>query len=278
MKKQYGLIGYPLGHSMSAFIHKRLFELSKQDAEYLMLEFPPEKLDEKAKELKKLAGFNITMPYKKDILQYLDGLDEKALLYGAVNTVNCGKKVVGCNTDVVGFLKSTDLLGGIANKKICIIGAGATAKMAATEAVLANSEVTIAVREGSLSKADNLCFDVARLSPTAKVSATTISQITEHYDMLINCTPVGMYPKTDAMPIDEDKLGLFNSVLDLIYNPIETNLIRCAKAKGLSTSSGMTMLVWQAVIAHEIWYFAKFEQADIDKLIADASEHLAKIR
>ncbi len=263
---------------MSAFIHQRLFELSNQDAEYLMLEFPPNELDEKAKMLKKLSGFNITMPYKKDILKHLDGLDEKALLYGAVNTVNCGKKVVGCNTDVVGFLKSTDLLGGIANKKICIIGAGATAKMAATEAILANSEVTIAVREGSLSKADELCFALARLKPTAKVSATTIPQITEHYDMLINATPVGMYPKTDAMPIEEDKLGLFSSVLDLIYNPIETNLIKAAKAKGLATSSGMTMLVWQAVKAHEIWYFAKFEQADIDKLIADASEHLAKIR
>ena len=108
-KRNFAVIGHPIGHTMSPFIHKRLFELANQNGDYAILDISPEELPEKIKTLNELAGYNITIPNKQSIIPYLDSLDKKAALYGSVNTVKNGSERVGFTTDSDGFLKALQI-------------------------------------------------------------------------------------------------------------------------------------------------------------------------
>lgn len=275
--KAFGLIGYPLGHSMSGIIHKELFRLSDINASYSMIEVEPKLLAEQfSNELKKLNGFNVTIPHKINIIPFLDELSFKAELFGSVNTVEISDgKIIGHNTDCGGFLRALEMADISLSGRVLLCGSGGVARMLAFETVLAGAELTIAVRDSDIPAANQIKQEIKdKLDKDCGV--IMLSEAEEGYDLIINGTPVGMYPNVDACPLSEKIVKSAGAVFDVIYNPIETKLIKYAKQAGLKCSSGLSMLVWQAAIAEEIWNGVKFSYEDINKVIAITEKELEK--
>ena len=265
--KNFALIGYPLGHSMSGIIHKELFKTAKIEGSYSLTEIKPEDLESELESLKRLNGFNVTIPHKTNIIPFLDALSKKAGLFGAVNTVDVKNGVLtGHNTDCTGFLRalsSADIeLGG----RVLICGCGGVSRMFAFESALANCDITFAVRKESLEKCKILSEELdEKLS--AKSRIVFLDDAGEGYDLIINGTPVGMFPNISASPLSEKTVVSSKAVFDSIYNPDETLLIRYARQAGIKHQNGLSMLVWQAAAAEEIWNSVNFEDEDVDKII-----------
>ena len=276
--KNYRVIGYPIGHSMSPFIHKELFSIKGFSADYDKLEVAPENLSEDFDTvLKKLDGFNVTIPHKVNIIRHLDRLDASAAEYGAVNTVaNLGGEFVGYNTDACGFLAGLRICGIDLKGEVLVYGYGGAARTIITEALKAGCEVTIGTTkqfyEGALPIAAEFSEKFGK-----KIKILTDEDITEHYDLLVNATPLGMYPKIDAMPLTEDKINLFDAVYDIVYNPEETRLLRVAKEKGKKCGGGLSMLVAQAAKAHEYFYGAEFSEDEVLEIIEKTAAEQERI-
>lgn len=274
--KRYAVIGHPIGHTMSPFIHKRLFELSGIEAEYSVYDVPPEKLDQQFKsELSKLNGFNITIPHKQAIIPFINELDKKAEMYGSVNTFfNDNGNYKGYTTDPDGFLLALENAGIVYSGRTVIIGCGGVARTMAYEAILAKNDLTFAVRPEDLEIARELMEELIAFEKDAKVSVCEIKDLSGEIDVLVNATPVGMFPNTDACPVSDEVIKNSKAVFDAIYNPLETKLIQKAKANGSKAVGGMSMLVWQAVVAQTKWNDVSFNREDIDKLCLDCIEEL----
>ena len=270
MTKHYGLIGYPLGHSLSPQIHRRLFELAGIEAEYELIEIPPEKLKDNFAYLKTLDGFNITIPHKIPIIELCDGLSEGAQRYGSVNCIMTEHGTsIGYNTDKFGFVKSIEHLGAALTSRVCLLGCGGVGRMMAIEAACLNAELTFAVREEDIPVAEGIRKDINGLFPHRTVNIIRLADMGGWYDLVIYASPVGMFPKTEFSPLKKEQLEGVKYLFDAIYNPTETLLFRYAEELGVKAVTGMSMLVLQAVSAHEIWNHSKYEQADIERLIAD---------
>lgn len=272
------VIGHPLGHSMSPFIHKRLFFLRGLEAEYSAVDIPPDRLEtELSAWLKSAGGVNVTIPHKQAVIPFLDGLSGRADLYRSVNTIKIGQDgCFGYNTDADGFLLALQG-GGISLKgRVLLLGCGGVGRTFACEAALAGCEIVNAVRNADLDQAETLREFVRQLSPQTNYQLTTLDAVNGEFDLLINATPVGMYPNCDAMPVDTSVLSNAAAVFDAVYNPAETSLLRCARANGAKALGGMPMLVWQAAAAHKIWFDAEFEQTAIAQLIEDASAEMQR--
>ncbi|WP_312644396.1 shikimate dehydrogenase [Hydrogenoanaerobacterium sp.] len=270
MTRKFGILGYPLGHTMSPPIHKRLFELSGHTDDYDIYEISPEELTDKMPMLKALSGFNVTIPHKVGLLGYMDELDETALRYKALNVVSCGSRYIGYNTDCYGFRKTIEQMGADLSRSVCVLGAGGVGRMFAIESALCGAQVTLAVRASGVELAQRVQFDIRSQIPEAQVRIVeieTLHLLGEDFHLLINATPVGMYPKVDAMAVDPALLPRCEYVFDSVYNPTVTKLMREAQAAGCKVAGGMAMLVWQAVKAHEIWDNAHYSTNDITALI-----------
>lgn len=279
MTKKFGILGYPLGHTMSPPIHKRLFELSGHDGDYDIYEIPPEELETKMPMLKALAGFNVTIPHKVELLAYMDELDETAKRYKALNVVSCGSKYIGYNTDCYGFRKSIEQMGASLSGSVCVLGAGGVGRMFAIESALCGAQVTIAVRESGIELARRVQSDIRAQNPNAQVRIADIAKLhlhNESYHLLINATPAGMYPKIDTMAVDAALLPQCEYVFDSVYNPTVTKLMHEAKKAGCKVAGGMAMLVWQAVKAHQIWDNADYDANDIHALINEMAQTVDK--
>ncbi len=273
--KNYALLGFPLSHSLSPEIHKLLFSFSQTEAEYTLAQIPPEEFAQRANELFKLDGFNITIPYKLDIIGMLDEMSVQALQFNSVNTVVCGEKNIGHNTDVFGFVSAIEQMGtSFKNKKILLLGSGGSANMIATQAVISDCEVTIAVRKTSLHKAESLKERILSLFPSAKINTCSLDDSIGAHDILVNATPVGMYPNTDACPVSEEVIANCEYIYDLIYNPLSTKLLESGEKLGKICSNGLSMLVLQAMHAHKIWYDADFSNDQIACVIAEMTKIL----
>lgn len=277
MKKKFGLIGYPLGHTMSPFIHKHLFEITKTDATYEAIETPPEKLKEQIDYLRSFDGFNITIPHKEAVIPLLSSLSESATLYGAVNTVCCKNGLLtGHSTDAYGFSAALKLAEIPLSGKVLILGCGGVARTIATECALNGCEVTIAVRPSSILKAKALIFDLKeRFTTTAEV--ITPNEITGEYTLAVNGTPLGMYPNIHSSPLSLKQMEGIKYFFDAVYNPEDTQFIKTAQSLGKKAVSGMGMLVLQAAKAHQHWYGAKFEPEDIARLIALSNKEMRRL-
>lgn len=227
---KYGLIGEKLSHSFSAIIHPKiadykyeLKEIQKDELESFMLS-------------RDFCGINVTIPYKYDVIKYLDFVEDNALKIGAVNTiVNKNGKLFGYNTDYLGLLHSikrefTNLKG----KKALILGDGATSRTA--KAVLETLE------------AEKILI-VSRHPSGEQISYFEAENTYNDAEVIINATPAGMYPNIDAAAISLKNFNNLELVVDVIYNPIKTNLIIEAESKGVVAFGGMYMLVAQAVFA-----------------------------
>jgi len=273
----FALIGFPLGHSMSPFIHKRLFELSEKNDDYELFEINPENLQQGFETaIEKYNGLNVTIPHKTEVIPYLDMLDESAKRYNAVNCVaKKDDKLIGYNTDCIGFLRSVpeDAL----SKKVLICGCGGAGRMMAIEAAAHGADLTIAIKDFAAQQAETLKEEINRKYPSVSVKITDIDNIEGEFDLLANATPVGMYPNIDACPVSESVIKNCKNVFDAVYNPNKTILVKTAERFGINAVGGMSMLVLQAVAAHEIWYGASFAKEQIDELISDASEAVMKM-
>ena len=243
--KRYGCIGKKLTHSFSREIHSRL-----ADYKYDLIELSEEEI-QPFFEKKDFEAINVTIPYKQAVIPYLDSVSDIAQRIGAVNTiVNRDGKLYGYNTDYYGMKALIERVGLTLNgKKVLILGTGGTSKTATVVATdMGAAEIFLVSR----SKSD-VCIDYN-------------NAITAHPDaqIIINTTPSGMYPDCESCPIDISAFGRLEGVIDAVYNPLSTNLVRDAKNKGIKAEGGLYMLVMQAVFAVE-----RFTDADISRDVAD---------
>ena len=247
---EYGLIGEKLGHSFSREIHEKL-----RGYAYELRELRPEEVGAflTAREFR---GINVTIPYKETVIPYLDEIDEAAREIGAVNTVvNRGGKLYGYNTDFLG-MRELMLREGIdpAGKKVLVLGSGGTSKTAMTVAKSLGASVVLRVSRQK--RDDCITYEEARA---------------EHADaeIIINATPVGMYPNTDASPVDLADYPKLSGVVDAIYNPLRTKLVLAAKACGIRATGGLFMLVGQAAVAAEHFTGVPGDPADVARVYGE---------
>ncbi len=258
--KLYCLIGTPVSKSLSPNIHNLIFQYNLINAKYLAFNIKNTSELEKAVEgIRALGiqGFNVTIPYKIGVMKYLDEIDEKAKILGAINTVvNIDGKLKGFNTDGDGFVKSLKDIGvDIKNKKIAIIGAGGAAhSIAVSLAYEGTNELIIFNR--TIKNANNLKQLVKTYFPLINVSCYEIgdeTNIPNNIDILINTTPIGMYPNINDIPISLNLFTTNTMIYDIIYKPKKTKLLLEAEKLGYKTLNGLDMLINQAIYSQQIW-------------------------
>lgn len=274
--KKYAVIGHPIGHTMSPFIHTRLFQLGDIEAEYTKIDIAPENLAQEYKNtLSKLDGYNITIPHKTNIISLIDEIDDKAKMYGSVNTVaNRNGVATGYTTDPDGFLKALESAQISLDGRVVIVGCGGVARTMAYETVLKNLPLLFAVRKEDTQIAQLLCNEIKDTVKGAEADYCLIEELSGDIDLLVNATPLGMHPNIDVQPVSDSVISKCANVFDAVYNPLETLLIKKALANGANAVGGMAMLVWQAVVAQEKWNDVVFDRNDIAKLCIDASNEL----
>ena len=278
MLKKYGVIGYPIGHTMSPFIQKELFALRGFEAEYDKYQIEPEKLAEEfSSTLKHLDGFSITIPHKIAIMSFCDQIDATAAEYGAVNTV-CKRdgKYLGFNTDAYGFLKGLQFSNIPLEGRVLIYGFGGAARTLITESLKAGCEVTVGTTAELKVQAEPVVAELAAKNGK-NISILTNEEIEKEFDLLVNATPVGMYPKVGVSPLAEELVDLFSYVYDIVYNPAETELLRIAKQKNKICGGGLSMLVCQAQLSQYHWYGAEFSREETALVIEKSAKELAEV-
>ncbi len=274
MSSAYCLIGHPLGHSLSPFIHSRLFALSGMKETYDLCDIAPADLATSFPSLlHTIKGCNVTIPHKQQVLPFLDRLEGKAALYQTVNTVAVtADGTVGYNTDADGFLCALRDADIPLKGRVFLLGAGGAGTVLAYEAALAGCDV-IVYDPFATEAAQRLCARLREIAP--QVHCTAVTDLpTGDCDLLINSSPVGMYPHTDRCPVPDEFIARAAAVFDVIYNPRRTLLLQKAAANDAKTAGGMAMLVWQAAIAQGHWYGATFDASDIAAIIDDCYTEL----
>ena len=258
-KTTYALFGWPLGHTMSPELHAQLFEVSGQDADYIGVAVPPEDLPE-AFELakRKLGGINCTIPHKKAVIPLLDEIDTAARDLHSVNTVRFADgKATGFNTDILGFAESLNRDGvSLQGKKVLLLGYGGAASVMAYHCVTQGAYLTITGR--NLEKAETLQKQLTDAVPGARISVFSRRHIPRDIHIVLNSTPVGMYPKENAAPLHYLPHKT-EYVFDAIYNPPVTSTMKLANPRKTKTRDGLFMLVMQAAHAQTIWTGVTFE-------------------
>lgn len=242
---KYGLIGYPLGHSFSISYFNEKFQNEGIDAIYENYEIPTiEILSEILDSNPELKGLNVTIPYKQQVLKYLDSVSPEAKAIGAVNVIRvvhdgAKTRLKGFNSDVIGFTKSIEAVIEPCHKKALILGTGGASK---------------AVNFGLQS----LGLETLFVSRTPREGAISYEDITpemiKEYNVIVNCTPVGMYPHADECPnLPYFAMDTHTLLYDLIYNPDETLFLRRGKEHGATIVNGLEMLLLQAFASWEFW-------------------------
>jgi len=256
--KLYGIFGYPVEHTFSPAMHNAAFQRLHLDACYVPFAVSPQNLGEAVMALIPLGlcGVNVTVPHKEKIMTYLDGLSEEAQLIGAVNTIEIKEgNLIGHNTDGRGFLRSLRDNAGFdpSGKQILIIGSGGAARAVAFSLALAGTK-KIVLTDLDQKKAVALVTDITEKTGRSVeyVEQESVSDFATDVHCVINATPLGL-KKTDPLPIARESIHGKHLICDLVYNPSETRLLHVAKANGAKILSGIGMLLYQGVIAFEIW-------------------------
>ena len=261
----YGIVGFPVKHTLSPVMQEAAFVRSNIKAYYLALELDPGAFRNIMRKLPRLvlSGFNVTVPYKEKVIAYLDQLTPEARSVGAVNTVfRKGKKWVGANTDIDGFLTSLKKDGGFnpKGKKVLVFGAGGAAR-GVVYGLCREGAKSVWVANRRLSRAQKIAKDMKHHFPktgwqTSGLSETSVKAAFDSVDLVIHATSVGLSSKEASLfpyaliPAAKKKKILF---LDLIYDPEETNILKAARRKGHRTLGGAGMLLYQGAKAFEYW-------------------------
>jgi len=252
----YGVIGYPVAHSMSPLMHNREFQALQLDHYYTAFSIHPDDLEKAIESVRLLQinGLNVTIPHKVKVMEYLDEIDEEARLIGAVNTIiNRDGLLIGTNTDGEGYLRSLlPIVDTLHSKNVILIGAGGAARAIAT--TLARHGVqTLDVANRTVAKAEALVKHINRFAGGKALSLSDAEERLSYYDIIINTTSVGMSPNVEESPIRLDHLKTGAVVSDLIYNPLKTKLLKQAEAKGAIIHNGVGMFVHQGALAFQKW-------------------------
>ena len=185
-------------------------------------------------------------------------------------------KATGHNTDCFGFLRALEMADIKLGGNVLLCGSGGVARMFAFESILAGANLTIAVRADDIPAANLIKKEISeKLQKNAEV--ITLDEVEGEFDLLINGTPVGMYPKVDASVLPKEKVEKCKAVFDAVYNPQETLILKYAKDSGIKYSNGLPMLVWQAAVAQEIWFDIEFSMDEIKKVLKITQEEMEKI-
>jgi shikimate dehydrogenase len=248
--KIFGLIGEKLSHSFSPAIHQQIYQKLGIDAAYHLFEVQPPLLAAAIEGLRALNinGVNITIPYKIHTMEHLDQISPEAAAIGSVNTIlNDQGFLTGYNTDYFGFQKTLAHYGiPVKGKRIMVLGSGGASR--AVVAALRScdvSEILMLARDPQ--RVTGFEGRVCRILPYEQISDGG------HCALLVNCTPVGMYPNRESSPLPKSQLPQFDCVLDLIYNPAATKLMKEAAQLGIPAYNGLYMLAAQAAAAIELW-------------------------
>ncbi len=253
------VIGHPIEHSMSPIMHNAALKDLSLDYVYVAFNIPPNDLKKAVLGFKmfNIKGINVTIPYKENIIPYLDEIDPLAEKIGAVNTIkNEGKYLIGKNTDASGAKKALlDAGCEISGKKALILGAGGAAKAVSFAISEDLDALYIANRteKRSIKLAKDLTNKTAIKAIGKNMSINTLKNLLDEVDILINTTPLGMYPDIEESPISEEMLRNDLFVFDIVYNPLETRLIKEASKIGCKTLGGLDMFVNQGALAFEWW-------------------------
>ena len=266
--RMIALIGSPIEHTISPLIHNTLSSHLGKNLIYVPFKVEKNRLDYVVEAFKELGvvGFNVTIPYKREIMRFVDEKTTDAMLMGAVNTVKIvGGKLIGYNTDAEGFARSIKEETGynFQDKSIIIIGAGGTARAIAVKIAMEGAKKIAIINRTSSSAvelAELINYNVSDVVSAFDYYGKALPILFEESDIIINTTAVGMYPDIDEMPLEKmDNIQPQHIVYDVIYNPFESKFLKLARDKGAKTINGLGMLIYQAVSAYEIWTGVRIE-------------------
>jgi shikimate dehydrogenase len=259
--KVFGLMGESLSHSLSPMIHKYVYDMLHLEASYSLYQVQPAMLEAAVHGIRALdlRGVNVTIPYKVKVMEFLDDISIEAKKIGAVNTIlNDGITLTGYNTDYFGFGRMLEKYNiNPAEKTAVILGSGGAAK-----------SVTSYLLDKGVSELYIVSREPNRVTTYSKCKLITYEHLDRisHGDLLINCTPIGMFPNLDAAPISKHHTTKFEAVIDLIYNPLNTLLMTQAIEMQIPAYNGLYMLVSQAIASIEIWYGITIDEAIVHEV------------
>ncbi len=278
--KLLAVIGHPIGHSLSPLMHNAVFNELNINSVYLCFDIKPESLGKfvvgaKAMQVK---GINVTIPHKVTVMEHLDEISKEAELIGAVNTIKFNEnsgKTTGYNTDGSGCVRALQEAGeDLTGKHIFMLGAGGAARAICFQCVLEGANVTITNRTEEFFMAENLSKEICeKLNKEVSVVEFSNDKIKEQLmnsDILIHTTPIGMFPDNENCIIPGEIIPSHLTVMDIVYNPIETKLLKLAAEKGCKTVPGVGMFVHQGAEAEKIWFPGIVPPVDLMKKVVMA--------
>jgi shikimate dehydrogenase len=248
MTQIVGLIGWPVEHSRSPRMHNAAFEALGLDWHYILLPTPPDQLEGVIGRIRpgELSGANVTIPHKQAVMAFLDEIDPAAQTIGAVNTiVRCGERLIGYNTDALGFKRALLETGlAVKDQPCAMLGAGGAARAVVYALQELGAQITVYARD----------VDKARVLATEARSLTELKRIDPATKLIVNTTPLGLSPNVTASPWpDNVPFPASALIFDLINNPARTRLMQKAEQAGLRAVNGWSMLVYQGAAAFELW-------------------------
>ncbi|GFP75096.1 shikimate dehydrogenase [Clostridium fungisolvens] len=266
----YGLIGEKLSHSLSPQIHRKVFEKLNLNASFSLYEIRQKNISMTVESLKVLGinGVNVTIPYKEILMEQLDYISEEARNIGAINTIKIEEdRTIGYNTDYFGFgelLLRNDV--DVKDKVVAVLGTGGASKAVVQYITDQKAKNIYLVSRDKILAAgkypNNNCISYSELEERNDI------------DIIVNTTPVGMFPKVGYSPIKDEVIEKCNTVVDIVYNPLETELLKRAQSLGKKTVDGLYMLIAQGIKAEEIWLDKKLSYEIGDELYKELSEIL----
>ncbi len=265
---RFAVIGDPIAHSLSPSLHQEVYRQLGLDASFEKIHVPSDSLPF-FMESNNLDGFNVTIPHKQSIIPFLKELDASAQSIGAVNCVHNGK---GYNTDWVGFLKAMEINDIDLKEKDCVIlGAGGAAR-AVAYGLIQSKVNSISIVNRTKEKANQLSQWIQQISD---IKISTHEHLSAPADIIINCTPIGMWPDTESMPEIEIQKG--QVLADTIYNPLETSWLKTGKALGAKTVGGLDMFIAQGLASADNWFGEKIsEKVEIQQIQDKITNKLKK--
>jgi shikimate dehydrogenase len=265
--KLYGIIGHPIGHTLSPLLHNTAFQALGMSASMSAFDIEPQTLKEALQGFITLdfGGLNVTIPHKETIIPLLDEIDEEAGIIGAVNTVKFENgKTKGFNTDSFGFLQTLEpFRSAIDGSKFLVLGAGGAAHAVVYVLLkhFRSSQIVIA------SRSDARTHDlIENFKGNSRIKLSAVNPVDSQFarvfeasDVIVNATPAGMIPNIDSMPIPDPRFRGSQIVMDLVYRPLTTKFLRIAGRAGAQTISGLEMFIYQGARAFEIWTGKKMD-------------------
>jgi 3-dehydroquinate dehydratase/shikimate dehydrogenase len=259
----YGVIGDPIGHSLGPLLHNTGFHARKMNAVYLPFLVRDLRDFLGAVEPLRISGFSVTLPHKQAILRHLDDCDPLAAQIGAVNTVvvRGGGKLYGYNTDYIGVLRALERRVALRGSRVLLFGAGGAARAAAFALAQGGAIVAVTARRTKHARA------LARAVGGEAIERRHIRG--EFFDAIVNATPVGMHPHSGQSPLDARELNC-RLLMDMVYRPMKTRLLKAARRRGIETISGVEMFLAQGTSQFEIWTGVRAPESSMRRVVMDA--------